>query len=717
MQNIIKITANLNPVRIVKLITLKRVERFIYYIRARQYRIVFDRIKRLLLPRNKKKIALELVGPQEMSVRREFNQYMSPMVSIIVPVFNKWEHTHSCLTAIYMHTGGIPYEVILADDASSDETRNIEKYFSNIRVNLNSKNLGFLLNCNAAAQCARGKYLVFLNNDTNVQDEWLKHLLDTAESDEQVGLVGPMLLYPNGRLQEAGGIIWSNGEGWNYGCQDDHPERSEYNYFKEVDYISGACILVRREIWNKLKGFDERFAPAYYEDTDLAFGVRKLGYKVVYQPKSRVIHFEGISHGKDMSSGVKQYQKENRYKFELKWREILRTNHCTGPKELFAARDRSVAKKILLFIDHYVPMPDRDAGSRSTFQYLKLLTEMGYSVKFIGDDYVDYQPYTSVLQGWGIEVLYGEWYQRNWKKWICNNGKYIDYVYFSRPEITRKYLRFIKDHTSAKFIYSGHDLRYLREARRYEVERKIVDLKESRKWEKIEKSIVTSVDVSYFFSDFEVNELKKCIPESNIKSIPLFLFGENGKEETAALPGFENRRGLLFVGGFMHAPNLDAVVWFIKEIFPLIHDVDPGIEFNVVGSNPPAELLDLAADKINILGEVSDDDLRKLYQEIRIVVAPLRFGAGVKGKILESMGCGVPVVTTSIGAEGIHEAENALLIADDPQLFSKHIIQLYNDAVAWSRSVEQGEKVLGKYYTKDCARKILYQDMPTAQVN
>ena len=700
-----------NPSRYLNLFSVQKIQRFIYYFRAGKYRIILDRLKRQVPFIKVKKYTIELINPDDFQDYLEFDKFETPLVSIVIPVFNQWHHTRSCLTAIYKNTSGIAYEVIVADDASSDETGNIQQYFGNVVVNKNEKNLGFLRNCNLAAQSARGKYITFLNNDTNVQPGWLEYMLKLVEADSKIGLVGPMLLYPNGKLQEAGGIIWQDANGWNYG-NGDYPERSEYNYLKEADYISGACIVVRRKIWDQLKGFDESFIPAYYEDTDLAFSIRRLGYKVVYQPLSRVVHLEGVSHGKDLDSGIKRFQEVNRLKFEDKWKDVLSVEQCVGSQQLFLARDRSRNRKILLYIDHYVPLPDRDAGSKSTYQYLELLASMGYRVTFVGDNFVDYEPYTTMLQQLGIEVLYGPWYRQNWKTWIKQNSEFIHYIFMSRPHITRKYLPFVQKNTKAKLIYCGHDLHYLREHRHYEVSGNKADLKESRKWERLEKYIISNVDVSYFFSSYEVEKLNQEIPDANIKSIPLYLVDSLRSSDQQLLPGYSERRDLLFVGGFMHTPNIDAVIWFVNKIFPLVREYVPDIEFNVVGSNPTPEVLKISKEGVNILGEISSDELQKLYTESRIVVAPLRFGSGVKGKILESLEFGVPVITTSIGAEGIPDSNKALYVTDEIQEFASHVKNVYSSPELWKKTVEQGYDLLEKYFSSESARKILMEDMP-----
>jgi GT2 family glycosyltransferase len=700
----------LNPARLFRLITVERLRRLWFYMQTQQFSVIVDRVRRLFDLGSSQPVKLTLYSVADRPGRLEFPKYENPLVSIVVPVFNQWQTTRSCLLSILQNSGNISYEVIVADDGSGDETCNISLHTTNVKTIVNETNLGFLRNCNNAARYAVGRYLVLLNNDTNVQPGWLSPLVELMEKDASIGLAGSKLLYPDGRLQEAGGIIWQDGSGWNYGRMD-FPERPEYNYVKEVDYISGASIMIRKALWDEIGGFDERFVPAYYEDTDLAFEIRRRGFKVMYQPRSLVVHLEGVSHGKSVHSGPKAYQVVNQAKFRAKWRDVLAAEHGIGVKNIFTSRDRSGKKKTVLFIDHYVPMFDQDAGSKSTFQYLQLMVEMGYRVKFLGDNFVDHQPYTASLQQMGIEVLYGPWHQRNWKKWIAQYGRHFDYAYLSRPHISPKYLNHIKGHTAAKLLYCGHDLHYLREERHYQLERKNAYLTASRKWKKIESSIACNVDISYFFSDFEVNELKKQLPNCTARTIPLFLFDE-AELEPAGAAGFASRRGLLFVGGFMHTPNMDAVHWFVEDIYPLIRAKLPEVEFIVVGSNPPAEIVRLAGNGVVIAGRLSDEELKQQYRHCRLVVAPLRYGAGVKGKIVEAMRYGVPTVTTSIGAEGIGDAQTALFVADEASVFAEQVIKAYTDAAGWNAVADRATQAVRRHFSKKTARDILMRDMP-----
>ncbi len=641
------------------------------------------------------------VRPQDLS----FPYAPTPEVSIIIPVHNQFDTTLRCLQSIRENTEDISYEIILADDASTDGTRHLQQSITNIKVSQNRNNLGFLKNCNKAAEQAKAPYLLFLNNDTYVMEGWLETLLQTIQRDEKTGIVGAKLIYPDGKLQEAGGIIFSDGSGWNYGRNDD-PGKPEYNYVKEVDYVSGACLLIRKTIWNITGGFDERYSPAYYEDTDLAFETRKLGYKVIYQPQSVVVHFEGISCGTDENSGIKKYQTVNKDKFHTKWQSTLTEKHFKSSIQLFQARERNKEKKTILVIDHQIPLYDEDAGARSTFHYLTWFVAKGFTVKFIGDDFSRHERYTNALQQLGIEVLYGPWYAKNWKKWLKENGHVFDYVYLHRPQIALKYIDTVKKYTKAKVIFFGHDLHYLRTQRQYEVEKNKNLLEIAKGWKKKELAIFNKADVIYYPSEVEVAEVKKHTPSAIVRAIPLYIY----EHIEPIQANFENRRNIFFVGGFRHEPNVDGVLWFANKVLPLIVQELPDIQFLVAGSTMPATIKNLNSNHLVILGKITQSELEQHYSQSRVFVAPLRYGAGIKGKILESLSFQLPIVTTTCGAEGLPNATNFMKIADAPQEFADNIISIYKNQILWQQLSQRGRDFLLNDYSLDRVTEIIGKD-------
>ncbi len=252
-----------------------------------------------------------------------------PQVSIIIPVFNKVAYTYNCLLTVVAHDNEISKEVIIINNASNDETKYfLEQLKGCFRVVHNKNNKGFVGACQQGGALARGEFILLLNNDTQVRTGYLSKMLEIFDNDEKVALVGSKLIYPDGRLQEAGGIIFNDASGCNYGRLQD-PSLPHFNQDREVDYCSGASLMIRTVLWRHWGGFDERYAPAYYEDTDLCFTARSKGYKVMYCHASQVIHHEGITSGTDVTQGFKAFQVINHHKFYQKWREVLTIQHCS----------------------------------------------------------------------------------------------------------------------------------------------------------------------------------------------------------------------------------------------------------------------------------------------------------------------------------------------------------------------------------------------------
>jgi GT2 family glycosyltransferase len=215
-----------------------------------------------------------------------------PVVSIVVPTYGQVALTLRCLASISDHIPALPIEVIVLDDAWGGVDANRLEQVRGIRLIRNELNCGFLHSCNKAAAVANGRYLLFLNNDTEVLAGWLEPMVSLFGERPDTGAVGAKLLYPDGRLQEAGGIIWQDASGWNFGRMED-PSKPVYNYVREVDYCSGAALMVERSVFARLGGFDEIYAPAYFEDADLCLRLRRIGLKTLYQPAARVVHHEG----------------------------------------------------------------------------------------------------------------------------------------------------------------------------------------------------------------------------------------------------------------------------------------------------------------------------------------------------------------------------------------------------------------------------------------
>ena len=614
-----------------------------------------------------------------------FEASVKPSVSIIIPVFNNWRFTYKCLQSVVKHTQG-SYEIIVVDNNSTDVTPQLLSDMQGIQVITNTSNEVFVNACNQAARQAKGDHLLLLNNDTEVTPDWLDAML-APFSDADTGIVGAKLLYPDGSLQEAGGIIWRDGTGCNYG-HGDNPNLPQYSYRRVVDYCSGACLMIPRKLWEQIGGFDQRYAPAYYEDTDLCFNVRALGYRVIYQPEALVLHYGGASAGKETSSGYKRFQEINRHKFVDKWAEVLDQDHVFSSEGVTKARER-VGDKHILIIDHYAPTFDKDSGSVRMLSILQILQKMDYKVSFWPDD-LTYDPrYTKTLQNLGIEIYYGE---LSFEDFIREHGNNLDAVLMSRPATAKKYLQLVKKYSNAQTIFDTVDLHFVREQRRMELE--------VQDWKNLEFFLAEEADSTLVVSPTE----KEILAAENFADNVSVVSNIHSLEP--CINSFEDRHGLMFIGGFAHPPNEEGIVWFIEYILPLIRKKIPDIHLTIVGSDATERLRAMESPTITVTGYV--EDVSCYFSESRVFVSPLLHGAGVKGKIGQSFSYGLPVVTTSIGAEGMHltDRHNAL-ISDSETAFASKVIDLYTDKFLWQQISTNCRQVIREQFSVDTIRAAL----------
>ncbi len=627
----------------------------------------------------------------------EFPAHDQVDVSIIIPVYNQVRFTEACLASIQEHQGSERFEVIVVDDGSTDATPKAISQLPGVTYLPNEKNIGFIASCNYGAQKARGSYLLFLNNDTTVTAGWLRSLLDTFSFEPRAGLVGSKLIYPDGRLQEAGGIIWRDGSGWNRGKFGD-TEKPEYNFLREVDYCSGACLMIPKSLFESLGGFDSKYTPAYYEDTDLAFKVRRLGYKVFYQPTSEVIHYEGVTGGTDISAGAKKYQEINRATFTDSWAKELAEKPANG--DIVSYERLKPGQKRILVIDHHLPMPDRDSGSLRMSQILNILHRLGHRVTFLPDNVADIAPYADELRKRGTEVLCYP-HIKNIRSYLEEHGEKFDAVILSRCDFAVKHMDEVRLHApQSRVIFDTVDLHFVRENREAEITQDAVIRETARDRETREYELIDKANETWVVSECERDLLRAQRPQSAIEVV------SNIVEAPGSVTPFSLRRDFLFIGGFQHTPNVDAVLFFMNEIYPMVQARLDGPNFYIIGDKAPPAVIALASEKVIITG--LQPDVRPYFDTVKLSIAPLRYGAGVKGKINQSMGLGVPVVGTTVAVEGMNLTNREdILIADSPENFAEAMIELYESEELWERVSKNGVNKTRATYSAETATKQL----------
>ncbi|MGH3620529.1 MAG: glycosyltransferase family 4 protein, partial [Sciscionella sp.] len=360
---------------------------------------------------------------------------------------------------------------------------------------------------------------------------------------------------------------------------------------------------------------------------------------------------------------------------------------------------------LVLVVDHQVPSPDKDSGSVRMRRLLDVLVAQGARVVFFASNGALPRGYTDDLQQAGVTVLADEAGQH---EFLREAGEELRLVLLSRPNVAWRYLEQVRDCApQALLAYDTVDLHFVRLGRQAELAAELGDTARAAALRKradasreLELGLVRSADVALTVSDSERAVLTAHVPDAEFA----VLSNVHIERGPAATPSGRTR--LLFVGSFDHPPNVDAARWLAEEIMPLVRKRCPEAVLDLVGSNPPAEVLALDGDGVVSHGWVPD--LAPLYAAARLSVAPLRFGAGVKGKVGESLGHGVPVVGTPVAFEGTALTEGReVLIGTTAEQIADAVVTALGDDELWQRLSDAGRATIAEQFGPELARATL----------
>lgn len=604
----------------------------------------------------------------------------SPRVSIVIPTLGN-PLIRRCLHSLRQNvTTAIAHEiVVVANGPSAAHLASAVTLFSSpVRLLPSVANLGFGGGCNLGAAATSGEFLVFLNDDIEVLPGWLEALVETADRHPDAGAVGSLILFPDGVIQEAGAITWRDGSTLCVG-RGESIGANPYDFVRPVDYCSACSLLVRRQPWEALGGFDPRFFPAYYEDVDLCFGLARAGYRTFFQPRSRALHRETASSTTPRRDFLVL---RNRETFRRKWARELEACEPAAPTEPRAvarAAQRVRGSRHLLLIDDRPPQRGSGSGFSVLLDAIEALDDTGCAVTVAVSDRIDGD--IAALANRGVQVM-----RQTPDVVLSDLGGLFDRVLISRPNNFARYAPLVRRHQpQASLVYLAEALYYRRMQRQLDFvsdpadrERRTAEMLESRQ---LERSIPLDADEIICVSDEEGAILASVPGHCRIEVIRPIV---RGLAPTVA--AFSERSDLLFTPGWLAgdaSPNVDALAWFVSDVLPRLLEYRPEIRLRVTGANPPPAARALAGPAVNFVGFTPD--LRSMYETARVVVVPMRFGAGVKVKCIEALQYGVPVVSTSVGAEGLglHDSR-AVIVADDAGEFAAALLALYAGPDAWS---------------------------------
>jgi GT2 family glycosyltransferase/glycosyltransferase involved in cell wall biosynthesis len=638
--------------------------------------------------------------------RLTFTAAATPVVSVVVVVWNHADLTLKCLRALAEQVT-IAMEVIIVDNASTDETTDLLARVSGATVIRNSTNLGFTLAINIGGKAARGDFLLFVNNDAALEPGAIHHLVETARCSRSIGVVGGKLVYPDGRLQEAGSIIRSDGSCAAYGHGGD-PNAPEHNFERRVDFCSAALMLTRREIFEDLGGFDERYRPAYYDDADYCVRVWTRGHSVVYQPQAAAVHYEFGSTSPEASMELQLGRKPIFVATHRRWL----ASQSPGSDHGLQTRSHPHRQPSVIVVDDAVPDPRMGSGFPRAAALVRALAELGYLITLYvtneGQERPEGAPAAmpsrgqedpkrgiseSSRWGWGpsaigkkvgqefptVEVIRGG---PGGLREFFKSRRFHQLVIVSRPHN----MRYVKaavgsDLTAlgAPCIYDAEAIYALREIARRHLLGQPIGEADGRALVDAELALTRGCAAV-----LAVSEIERRLFEA--AGVPDLFVASHAVEPRPTTTPFERRRSILFVGAFSaESPNEDAVLFFCREVVPLLRAGGRGSwPIVVAGAAIPDHLASFDDPAISWHSHVAD--LTPLYDDARVFVAPTRYAAGISLKVIAAAARGVPIVCTSLVAQQLGWVAGVdVLTADSPTDFAAAIVLLCTDPELWLR--------------------------------
>ncbi|MCJ2080627.1 glycosyltransferase [Methylobacterium sp. J-090] len=630
-------------------------------------------------------------------VRIRFQAEAAPQISIVLVARGA---RHMLAWTLYrlaagQSLAGVPFEVIIVDNASDPETRALFARIDGATIVLNDSNIGFGPACNAGAALAHGQRLLFLNPDVDLMPGALRALLDTFSEFDAVGIVGARLVFPGGLLQEAGANFHDDAQTTHpYGRGLADPFASEASFAREVGYVSGAVLMIEAALFRQLDGFDDGFAPAYFEDTDLCVRCHQAGRRVIYQPRAIAIHVENVTSAR--RDDVEQLLDRNRARFRERHAAWL---FGQGPQRTgFAARDHDSWALRILYVEDRAPHLDLGAGLPRANHILNAMAGLGYAVTFCsihgereepGQLYRDLSTRIEIVEPCGEEGL---------RRLVRERPDYYDVLWVSRPPNIDRTCRVLhdlgltpRDVGRSRVVFDSEAVFALRTFVTGALSGAAAN------GPALARSCAREV------RHFAVADHVVCVSQAEARvlrahGVPNATVLGHALRPHHNPPGFAARDGFVFIGSLAREgePNIDSLDWFFAEVWPRLRARLPEAHLTLVGAVAPSIRERLTGEGVRILGRV--EEVGPVLDAARASLAPTRFAAGIPHKVHETVARGLPGVVTPILAAQIGWPDGTgSLTRDwrDPAGFAEALADLHTDEVLWTAVQRAGLARIG----------------------
>ncbi len=616
-------------------------------------------------------------------------------VSVIMVVHDQIDLTLQALASLRAGYDGA-IELIIVDSGSRDETSGLEELVEGAIILRHRVNVGYLLGCNEALEHVTAPAVLYLNNDVRLYPDALHHALKRLYRLETTGAVAARLVRTNLYLQEAGSIIWRDGATYGYRRQDD-PNIPEASFSREVDYGSAAFLLVRTGLLRRLGGYDTRYWPAYFEDTDLCVRLQKIGARIVYEPLAMVEHLEFGSSGQ---SGSHQLIQRHWKVFAQQHQEFLRQQQPQHIRNALLGRERRrPERQRVLLIEDRIPLRGLGSGYVRSNDIVRALVALDYHVTVFPVMREEVRPFLLYRDfPEEVELVFNQ-DMSTLLAFLEERAGYYDLLWVGRTHNMARLLPLLNE--ASRFLpHCGSVL-----------DTEVVAAPRTLLQQKVTGLTPDGQPARAMTAEEEEKELDRLLAEElrcahycqQIVAVTehdaelvrragypnVMVLGHGMKPAPTSRP-YGERKDILFLGAFHceRSPNYDSMMWFVEEVMPLLKALPEDVCLHVAGHvHPSVDMTPLGRHpRVEILGAV--DDLDALFDRYRVFVAPTRFAGGLPFKVHEAAARGLPMVVTDLLQQEVGwKAGESLLCAaaDDPAGFAAAVERLYGDGALWQR--------------------------------